>query len=108
MFLFVNEDDFIDLRLFDTFFFIILLHPFHLFQRHFIGNILSHPLPFAFYAPGSNDRGHIVLFCLFVCLSVCLLSTLTFAITFRDRDFIFGMHTPLMTPFQMTPMSMTL
>ena len=29
----------------------------------------------AFYAPGSNDRGHIVFVlsvCLFVCLSVCL------------------------------------
>ena len=34
------------------------------------------------YAPGSNDRGHIV-FVLSVCLSVCLLSTLTFAITFE-------------------------
>ena len=38
------------------------------------------------YAPGTNDRGHIVFVlsvCLFVCLSVCLLSTLTFAITFE-------------------------
>ena len=47
-----------------------------------------------FYAPGTNDRGHIVFVlsvclsvCLFVCLSVCfsvcLLSTLTFAKTFE-------------------------
>ena len=35
-----------------------------------------------FYAPGLNDRGHIVLSCLSVCLFLCLLSTLTFAITF--------------------------
>ena len=37
-----------------------------------------------FYAPGSNDRGHIVFVlsvCLSVCLFVCLLSTLTLAIT---------------------------
>ena len=46
-----------------------------------------------FYAPGSNDRGHIVFVlsvCLFVCLSVCLfvclLSTLTFAITFEPLE----------------------
>ena len=59
-----------------------------------------------FYAPVSNNQGHIV----FV-LSVCLLPTLTFTITFwtvRDRDFIFGMHTQLMMPFQMTQRSMTL
>ena len=44
----------------------------------------------SFYAPGSNDRGHIVfvlsvclIVCLSVCLFVCLLSTLTFAITFE-------------------------
>ena len=45
--------------------------------------------------------------CLFVCLSVCL-SVVNFNIcynfwTVRGRDFIFGMHTPLMMPFQMTP-----
>ena len=50
--------------------------------------------------------------CLFVCLSVCL-SVVNFNLryniwTVRDRDFIFGMHTPLMMPFQMTPRSMTL
>ena len=53
----------------------------------------------------------VCFFCLSVCLSVCLLSTLTFAITFelkRGGDFIFGMHTPPMKPFQMTPRSMTL
>ena len=68
-----------------------------------------------FYAPGSNDRGHIVFVlsvCLFVCLFVCL-SVVNFNLRYnfwtkRDRDFIFGMHTPLMTPFQMTPRSMTL
>ena len=54
--------------------------------------------------------------CLFVCLSVCLfvcLSVVNFNLrynfwTVRDRDFIFGIHTPLMMPFQMTPRSMTL
>ena len=68
-----------------------------------------------FYAPGSNDWGHIVFVlsvCLFVCLSVCL-----FVVNFNLRynfwtvigiDFIFGMHTLLMMPFQMTPRSMTL
>ena len=46
-----------------------------------------------FYAPGSNDRGHIAFVlsvCLFVCLSVCLfvclLSTLTLAITFEPLE----------------------
>ena len=47
-----------------------------------------------------------------VCLSVCL-SVVNFNLrynfwTIRGRDFIFGMHTPLMIPFQMTPRSMTL
>ena len=40
-----------------------------------------------YYAPRSNDWGHIVFVpsvCLFVCLSVCLLSTLTFAKTFEQ------------------------
>ena len=42
-----------------------------------------------------------------VCLSVCL-SVVNFNLhynfwTVRDRDFIFGVHTPLITPFQMTP-----
>ena len=55
--------------------------------------------------------GHIV-FVLSVCLSVCL-SVVNFNLryniwTVRDRDCIFGMHTPLMMPFQMTPRSMTL
>ena len=48
--------------------------------------------------------------CLSVCLSVCLfvcLSVVNFNLrynfwTVRDRDFIFGMHTPLMTPRSMT------
>ena len=45
--------------------------------------------PIYFYAPGWNDRGHIVFVlsvCLFVCLFVCLLSTLTFAITFEPLE----------------------
>ena len=54
--------------------------------------------------------------CLFVRLSVCLsvwLSVVNFNLryniwTVRDRDFILGMHTPLMMPFQMTPRSMIL
>ena len=50
--------------------------------------------------------------CLFVCLSVCL-SVVNFNIhynfwTLRDRGFIFGVHTQLMVPFQVTPRSMTL
>ena len=50
--------------------------------------------------------------CLFVCLSVCL-SVVNFNLRFnfwtvRNRDFIYGMHTPLMMPFQMTPRLMTL
>ena len=61
----------------------------------------------AFYAPGSNDRGHVVFVLsvwLFVCLSVCL-SVVNFNLhdnfwIVRDRDFIFGIHTSLMTPFQ--------
>ena len=51
-------------------------------------------------------------FVLSVTLSVTLFKkTLTLAITFwtvRDTDFIFGMQTSLMKPFQMTPRSMTL
>ena len=48
--------------------------------------------------------------CLIVCLSVCL-SVVNFNIRYNlwtIRDFIFGMHTPLMMPFQMTPRLMTL
>ena len=80
---------------------------------------------FYFYAPGSNDWGILFMIpdrmigaycfcpvCLFVCLFVCL-SVVNFNLryniwTVRDRDFIFGMHTPLMMPFLMTPRSMTL
>ena len=56
----------------------------------------SHSLEI-FYAPGSNDRGHMFLsVCLFVCLSVCLfvcLCVVNFNLrynfwTFRGRDFI--------------------
>ena len=50
-----------------------------------------------------------VLFvCLFVCLSVINFNLRYNFWTVRDRDFIFGMHTPLMMPYQITPRSMTL
>ena len=48
-----------------------------------------------FYAPGSNDWGHIV-FVLSVCLSVVNFNLRYNFWTVRDRDFIFGMHIPLM------------
>ena len=73
------------------------------------------PIQFYFYAPVSNDRGYIVsvmsvclfVVCLFVCLSVVNFNLRYNFWTVRDGDFIYGMHTPLMTPFQMTPRSMT-
>ena len=43
-----------------------------------------------------------------VCLSVVNFNLRYNFWTVRDRDFIFGMHSPLMMPFQMTPRSMTL
>ena len=66
--------------------------------------------------PGSNDWGILFLSCLSLCLLVCLIVCLSVVnfnlcysfLTVRDRDFIFGIHTPLMTPFQMTPRSTTL
>ena len=61
----------------------------------------------AFYAPGSNDREHIV-FVLSVCLSIVNFYIRYNFSTVRVRDFIFGMHTLLMMSFQMTPRSMTL
>ena len=48
------------------------------------------------------------LSCLFVCLSVVIFNLRYNIWTVRDRNFIFGMHTPLMMPFQLTPRSMTL
>ena len=65
-----------------------------------------------FLCPRIKWSGHIV-FVMSVCLSVVCLSVVNFNIrynfwTARDRDFIYGMHTPLMTPFQMIPRSMTL
>ena len=65
-----------------------------------------------FMPPDQMIRDILFLSCLFVCLSVCL-SVVNFNLcynfwTVRDRDFIFGMHTALMTPFQMAPRSMTL
>ena len=38
------------------------------------------------------------------CLSVVNFN-LRYNLAVRDRDFIFGMHTPLMMPFQMSPRS---
>ena len=58
-------------------------------------------------APGSNDRGHFI-FVLSVCLSVVNFNLRCNIWTVRDRDFMFGMNIPLMTAFQMTPMSITL
>ena len=65
----------------------------------------------AFNAPGIELGAF--SFCLSVCDSVnrtVWQQTLTLAITFnrKSRDFILGMGTQLMTPFQMTPRSMTL
>ena len=45
--------------------------------------------------------GILFLSCLFVCLLSVYLCYNFWIL--RDRDFIFGTHTPLMTPFQMTP-----
>ena len=59
-----------------------------------------------FNALGLNDQGHIV-FVLFLCLSVVNLNLCYGLWTEQDRDFIFGMHTELMMPFQMTPRSIT-
>ena len=56
---------------------------------------------------GSNDQGHVV-FDLSVCLSVVNFNIHYNFWTVRNGDFIFGQHTPLKIPFQMTPRSMTL
>ena len=61
-----------------------------------------------FYAPDRMIRGILFLSWLFVCLSVVNFNLGYSFWTVRDRDFIFGMHTPLMIPFQMTPRSLTL
>ena len=79
-------------------------------------NMLTQTKQAVFYAPESNDRGILLLSCLFVCLSVCLFFCLSvvniniryYFLTIRRRDFIFGIHTPLMMPFQMAPRLMTL
>ena len=55
-----------------------------------------------FYAPWSNDRGYIV-----VCLSVVNFNLYENFWTVKDREFIFGMHTPLRMHSQMTPRSVT-
>ena len=65
-----------------------------------------------FMPPDRIIGGILFLSYLSVCLSVCL-SVVNFNLrynfwTMTDRVFIFGMNTPLMMPFQMTPRSMTL
>ena len=55
----------------------------------------SNIFQFRFYAKESNDRGQFD----FV-LSVVNLNIRYDFLTIRDRDFIFGMHTTLMRPFQ--------
>ena len=66
-----------------------------------------------FLCPRNGIRGHLD-FVLYVCLlyySVAKKKIFNLRHNFwivRDRDFIFGIHTQLMKPFQMTPRSMTL
>ena len=67
--------------------------------------------PNLFMPPDRMIGGILFLSCLFVCLFICL-SVVNFNLrynfwTVRGRYFIFGLHTPLMMPFQMTPRSMT-
>ena len=52
-----------------------------------------------FYAPRLNDCEHID-FVLSFCLSVVSLNLQFNFLTLRDRDFILGMHIPLMMLFQ--------
>ena len=61
-----------------------------------------------FMPPDRMIGGILFLSCLFVCLSVVNFNLRYNFCTLRDRNFIFGMHTPLMTPFQMTPRSVDL
>ena len=86
------------------------LHVYRPWSDLFNCNLSLWHWPWIFMPPDCMIGGILFLSCLSVCLFVCLLSTLTFAITWtvRGRYFIFGMHTPLMMPFQMTPRSMTL
>ena len=70
----------------------------------------SVPLGALVILPDQMIGGILFLSCLSVCLFVCL-SVVNFNLrynfwTVRDRDFIFGMHISLMTPFQLTPRSM--
>ena len=76
-----------------------------------IHNLAKSVEVFIFYAPRSNDRGHIAFVlsvCLFVWLSVVNFNLRYNFWTVRGRDFLFGMHTLLLMHFQMTPRSMTL
>ena len=59
------------------------------------------------FMPPDRIMGHIV-FVLSVCLSVVNFNICYNFWTATGRNFIFGMHTPQIMPFQMTPRSMTL
>ena len=65
-----------------------------------------------FMSPDRMIEGILFLSCLSVCMFICL-SFYNFNLRYyfwnlTDRDFIFDMHTQLMTPFQMIPRSMTM
>ena len=80
---------------------------FHIVYPFWTRIYTSEKIPF-FLCPQIEWSGHIV-FALSVCLSVCCQLYLRYNFWIaRGRDFIFGMHTLLMTPFQMTSRSMTL
>ena len=59
-----------------------------------------------FMPPDWMIGGILFLSCLFVCLSVVNFNLRYNFGTIRDKDFIFGKHTPLMMPFQLTPRSL--
>ena len=69
-----------------------------------MGTLASPDKCIIFYAQVSSDRGIIILVCVSVCLSEVNFNLHYNFWTVRERSFIFDMHTPLMTPFQMTPM----
>ena len=81
-------------------------------HRHFTGffnvPVLHRHGTTLFMPPDRMIGGILFLSCLFVCLFACLsvcLSVVNFNLRYnfwavRDKDFIFGMHTPLMTPLK--------
>ena len=60
-----------------------------------------------YYTPTSIDREHIV-FVLSVCLPVVNFNICYNFWTIREKDSVFGIHTPLMKPFTLTSRLMTL